>query len=148
MADEPTISIRDYIDMRFNSIQSAAEAERIAQTERTLAYATQSRLIAESIEHRFQAVDSATKLAADAVDARLEKMNEFRGQLSDQTKLYVTRNEITVAMENAKDDHIRIDVRLNSLEKALSNLEGRFWAIGVGFTLLSLISSIILHFVK
>jgi hypothetical protein len=60
--------------------------------------------IGREVELRFQAMDKSVRIAADAMDRRLEGMNEFRGQLSDQANRFIPREEYCAAHERIVDD--------------------------------------------
>jgi hypothetical protein len=60
------------------------------------------------MEQKFDSMEKAVTKAEVAHEKRLEAMNEFRGQLSDQTKTFVPRTEFDIVakkvekMENMK----------------------------------------------
>jgi hypothetical protein len=61
---EVTVPLREYLDVRFNAIES-----------------------------RLSSMDVAVKLANANLEHRLESMNEFRDSMKDQAAKYVTRAE-------------------------------------------------------
>ncbi len=65
----------------------------------------------------------ALGLAREAIEHRLEGMNELREQITSERGSYVSRVEY-----EAKHD--TLVNRVNELEKARSNVEGRMWALG------------------
>ena len=64
-----TVPLREYLDVRFNAIES-----------------------------RLNAMDTAVKLANANMDKRLERMNEFRAAMQEQASKYVTRTEAIATM--------------------------------------------------
>ncbi len=73
---------------------------------------------------REHAQERAALLDARAnIDRRLEGMNELRAQISSERGEYLTRTEY-----EAK--HEALIARINALEQARSNVEGRMWALG------------------
>ncbi len=76
MTKQEEVSLREYIDTRI-----------------------------KALEDRFIAIDRSTDLAAAAVMARLESMNEFRTQLNSQASHFVTRSEIDSKMDAANAVH-------------------------------------------
>jgi len=62
--DEVTVPLREYLDVRFNAIES-----------------------------RLAGMDTAVKLANNNMEKRLEGMNEFRSSMQDQASKYITRAE-------------------------------------------------------
>ncbi len=139
MTKQEEVSLREYIDTRI-----------------------------KALEDRFVAIDRSTDLAAAAVMARLESMNEFRTQLNSQASHFVTRSEIDSKMDAANAVHAEYDrriqlleqnklntsahdvleKRIQTLEQSISNIQGRMLATGVGFTVVATIISIALHFIK
>lgn len=98
------------------------------------------------VDMRFTNIERATDLASNAVDKRLEGMNEFREQLNKQAALFVTRSELEDKLKAESILNRALEARISLLENTISNLQGRFWAIGVGFTIFSTIIGIALHF--
>jgi hypothetical protein len=133
------VTLRDYIDTRFSEL-----------------------------DKRFEGIDRAVDLAQAGVNQRLEGMNEFREQLRSQAATFVTSTEIEAKMNTANATHAEQDRRLQLLEQNklnvtahdtlekriqvleqnIANLEGRFWAISVGFGVVTLAINIALHFIK
>jgi hypothetical protein len=77
--------------------------------------------------------------ATDALNKRLETMNEFRGQITDQTRTFLTRNESDARTES-------LSGRLSILERQAERTAGsvatwRFLAGGGG--LLGLVSIVL-----
>jgi len=122
----------------------------------------------DALEKRFTDINRATDLAAKAIEQRLEGMNEFREQLRSQAGTFVTQIEIDAKMIAAEATHHEYERRIQALEqnklnigahdllerriqlleKALANLEGRFWAVSVGVGVATLAINIALHFIK
>jgi hypothetical protein len=99
------------------------------------------------------AMREARDKAEAGVNARLERMNEFRQQLDRQATTFAT-----VAEMNSRLDRMLESIRLvergladrvDTLEKFKDNYEGRFWALGVGLSALVVVLSILarlMHF--
>jgi hypothetical protein len=68
----------------------------------------------EYIDTRLTAVAHATSIATASLDKRLDSMNEFRDQLKDQAKNFITRPE-----------HYTLCSRMNLLENVQSELRGK-----------------------
>ena len=68
----------------------------------------------EIINLRVMALETATSLAKEAMERRLESMNEFRAQLKDQSFTFVTRRE-----------HDLVLADLQSLRESRSRVEGK-----------------------
>ena len=91
----------------------------------------------------FEAAQQALKLATEALVARLETMNEFRAQITEERADYVRREGLYAAINP-------IDDRLRKMEDRGANLDGRFWALGIGLTIglavFSTLVSVVLRF--
>lgn len=162
------VSWREYVDERFRAIAESARLVHDAEQERAMAYKTQSELVAQAIEQRFRAVDKATELASAALDDKLHVMNEWRTDFDRQRANFPTRIELSsmletlhVAIGNSEERiqamevgklnisaHDTLEVRIQALEKANANFDGRMWAIGVGLTIVSIMVGVALHFIK
>ncbi len=96
---------------------------------------------------RFEAMDTATKLAAEALSIRLEHANEFRSALRDQQERLVTKDELTTTMSRMNNLHEMYMKRLGNLEIVTARTEGRMIAGGVGVAIFSIVITIALHFI-
>ncbi len=74
----------------------------------------------EFLNSRIDEIKDSVKVAYTSMEKRLEGMNEFRGQLKDQTAKFVTREEI--------------DAKILNVDKDLRSLQ-RIVYIGIGITL-------------
>ena len=93
----------------------------------------------EHLEYR-ERIETATV----ALDKRLDQMNEFRAQLTEERALYVRRDmldEFRIASAKVTDANA---ARIRDLETAKSNLEGRFWAFGLGLGALVVIVNVVI----
>ena len=91
-----SVSLRDYLETKLD-----AEVKRLDEVSKLTN----------------GAVAQATTIANSAMDKRLEGMNEFRQQMTDQTKTFITKEEYAA--------------RHDALEKRISGLEKVVWgAVG------------------
>jgi len=67
---------------------------------------------------RFDSLDKANSVAYEAMERRLEGMNEFRDTLRDQAARFVTRSELDIIKD-------RIDADIRVLREYKSLLEGK-----------------------
>lgn len=75
-------------------------------------------------------IDRAIELAREVMDHRLEGMNAFRLQMEQQTREFVTR-EANDLLHTAQEREFKsTERRLQEVEKAKSNLDGRIVAAG------------------
>jgi len=70
------------------------------------------------IDVKIESIDRSTNLAADALEKRLESMNEFRNSLKDQQSKFVTREEYALMHERLVED-------VKILREAKANFEGK-----------------------
>jgi hypothetical protein len=89
MASENKVTLREFIESKIAALEQ-------------LFYA------------RLTAVDEATKLSREALDARLETMNGFRQALHDASRTYITRTE-----------HEVLTKQIESLELSRAEAVGR-----------------------
>jgi hypothetical protein len=78
MANE-TISLREYFDKRFDDLKAFMEV-------------------------KFENIEKSTLLAQDALNARLESMNEFRSAMKDQAGQFITRTECHLSKDKIIGD--------------------------------------------
>lgn len=101
MADESTVSLREHVNQRFLDFDRRLSDAR------------------ESDDKRVQLALTAAKEAVDkadqANDRRLDLLNEFRGQQSDESKKYALRESV--------------DQAIRGLEKDVSLIQGRALAM-------------------
>jgi hypothetical protein len=100
MTDGEQISLRNYVDGRFEA-QDKAVAAALAAAEKAVTAA-------------LSAADRAVSKAEIAADKRFESVNEFRQTLSDQTRTFVPRAEYEQAHKSLSDKLDLVTSRLNS----------------------------------
>lgn len=96
MNNEPTVTLRDYIESRFEAIDRRF-AEGLAALDKQAA-------------KNFEAIERSTASAKEAVDERLLRMNEFREQLNQERGQYVTRIELESIKEKVDRSATRDEV--------------------------------------
>jgi hypothetical protein len=84
------------------------------------------------LEKRFsihmEAMKEARELAKQGIEARLEKMNEFRTQLDRQAATFALSKDV--------------EARFRPLEKWKDTMDGRIWALGLGLGILEVVLKI------
>jgi len=74
---------------------------------------------------RFDAIEKAVTKAEGAADRRFESVNEFRGQLNDQTRTLLPRPEADTKFR-AQDDKIEaLTKTITALQTSQANQQGR-----------------------
>src|SRR4051812_32212407 len=96
MPDAATVSIREWIEVQISLRWRAHEAEHQAMSaamivaERNLIDMTKLRWQSHGDQHH--ALDTARESAQNAINVRLESMNEYRQQLALQAATFLTRD--------------------------------------------------------
>lgn len=91
--------------------------------------------IKEHFELKFKAMDKALKLARKLMDSRLEGMNEFRAQLNEQVKTFVSVEKYEGAQKN-------LNQKIDSLSKLV------YIGLGVWIVLQVVLSFILIYIFK
>jgi Fe2+ transport system protein B len=78
---------------------------------------------------RLEAVEKATRLAANTLEKRLEGMNEFREQLNQQADTFMPRSEYSFG-------HTRLEQDVRELRESKAKLEGKADQSSVNLALL------------
>lgn len=84
------VSLREYIDTRIGAVEGRIDRLEDHWAQRGAIHET-----AHSREHAL--TEEAIDRAREAMEKRLDGMNEFRGQLSDQAARFVARAEFDIA---------------------------------------------------
>jgi len=95
-------------------------------------------------EHKQLAI--ALIKAEEAVNLRLEGMNEFRNQLSLQASTFLTRD---AANEKERSYALIADAaekRLGILERWQTGVDTKFWALGVAVTFFTIIINVLARY--
>lgn len=82
-----------------------------------------------------------------ALDIRLESMNAFRQQISDQAHTFVARDSLDSREQLIKDDAGRLDDRLGKIERWQAAVDAKFWALGVGFSIFVVALNLITRYI-
>lgn len=77
---------------------------------------------------RFTADAEARRIAFSTMDRRLEGMNEIREQLGAQASTFLLRTTYDAR-------HQALEDRIGKVENKQSNVDGRFWVLGVVFVI-------------
>lgn len=117
---------------------------------------------------KLEATEQSRRLAKDSVDARLEIMNEFRSAMADQANRMTTKEETkqidktiselrgqlakTITREESRSSLEKMESSVKSLEITRATLDGKASqisaAVATTLSVLALLVSIVLHFVK
>jgi hypothetical protein len=89
--------------------------------------------LALHISYGREAIDLARRI----IDKRMEEANFVRDQLREQAATLVARESFDVTMRASSERMDRMLDRIILLEKEAANIQGRFWALGVAFAVIS-----------
>jgi len=95
--EKDSVTLREYMDGRFDELK-------------------------QYIDLKFNNIEKSTCLAQDNLNIRLEKMNEFRSTMSDQSKNFVTRNEHD-SLISKYDSDIRVLREQNARNEGKANMQ-------------------------
>jgi hypothetical protein len=90
---------------------------------------------------KFEAANVALRLSTDALNKRLEHMNEFREALKDKDNLMITRNEYELA-------HKELQRQVDELRLSRANLEGKASANSVMVAIALAVVGIVISIIK
>ena len=126
MDSNDAVSLRHYMETMLEQYEKSHEKEH--------------QLLAQNV--------SATK---ENLEFRLESMNQFRAQIADERGSLVNLEKFEVLMkgiEKLVETHYQSNQnRINVLEKALSNLSGRWAGITAAFGVVLILLELLLRFV-
>lgn len=134
MPEELSISLRDYVDSKFEDIKSL-----IRELER-------------HVDNKFTAKDQIIDRTEKSLNERLLQMNEFRQQITSERLLYVNRDQLEVAVKNLES---KIDMLLKTFTGDIRPLQakqtfnsGAMWALGIFVTVVSTAISYVIAYLK
>jgi hypothetical protein len=102
----------------------------------------------EKLEQRFQAMQMAVTKAEAATEKRFEGVNEFRMQLSDQSRTFMPRTEFENIHKNLNE---KVDSIIKKVEKFDNLKQGsnNVWAIIISIvSLIGVVFSIVISLAK
>ena len=122
--NEKIIALKEYVDVRFGALQDYIDANITRLKEQM-----DTKLIGyrEYIESRLTSLENATAIVAANIETRFQNVNEFRGQLKDQSATFITRAEHEALIKKFDDDIKNLRdanfIRRPEYEAALSKVE-------------------------
>jgi hypothetical protein len=123
MSDKEVITVKEY----FNAVLS----ERDKRT-----------------EQRFELMAEAVRKAEVAHEKRLEGMNEFRNQLSDQAETFLTKNEYNLAHNNLEEKYNNLKEKVSELVNTKQG-SGQAWTyIVMGVLAFVAVCSLIINIIN
>lgn len=138
MTHDEEVRLRDYLERIIDERDRRYEDRFKAQETAVYAALSANR---ELTNAAFASSEKAIVKAEDAQRDYNQRSNEFRGQLDDQAKRLISREEVGIRFASVED---KIETRATSIEEKIdevkrdinalrdfkSNIQGRIWAIG------------------
>jgi hypothetical protein len=81
--------------------------------------------IKDYIDTRFSSLEQKTESAREAMEKRLDGMNEFRLSLRDQSSLFINKSEFNAVMSKIDENNKRYESELKSLQLTRAEVEGK-----------------------
>jgi ABC-type transporter Mla subunit MlaD len=123
------ISLREYVDTRFEAQDKAV----------TAALAAQEKAVAAALA----AADRAVAKAENASEKRFENVNEFRASLNDQSRLLMPRSESEQAIRSITEKIDILTTRVNSRDdRGIGRTDVAGWIVGAVGLLSALVAII------
>jgi hypothetical protein len=103
------------------------------------------------LQERANSADKAVVVALTDLGRRLDEMNQFRAQINLERNTFMTK-EIFDAKHNelaGKIDGVarEMNAKIDILDRAKSNLEGRMWMLGAVISIATVILNIAMHYI-
>jgi len=108
--------------------------------------ARESDLLWDAHHREHDAITKALERAQQAMEHRLEGMNEFRAQLSDQVSTFMTREQIGEREKTIDLAVTQLREQVNLLDRWRAVMEGRLWALSVGFTIVTIAINVVARY--
>ena len=130
--------------IRFDAMKDELKLVRESEQDRWESHLREHAIVAEMI-----------KKTETQLNSRLEDMNSLRTQITSERGMYITRDAVDerMAAVNSKIDErggsagtaiqsvqTQLAQRIEAMERANANLQGRLWALGVGLTIVMFLS--------
>ncbi len=123
MSASDDVSLRDYLETCLKSLEDKIENQ------------------SEFIAQHFELNEKAIKKAEEAMQIRLEGMNEFRSQINMERMNYLTRDNYSVI-------HEELCKRVEKLETTNSFSAGKMWMVMAGFAAIPTILALLALFTE
>jgi hypothetical protein len=124
-----SLSLKEHVTERIESI-----LREIALLRET--FGKDVEVAREAAKEAVKISNYAAEKALAAIDKRLEGMNEFRSQLNEQQKTFITRNEMSVMFDG-------INKRLDKLDESLTLMIGNKKGVGEGIGMIATVAGVV-----
>lgn len=131
---DDNISLRQYVDLNVRALR-----ERIDGLETQIAMSLEAHNKAHEREHAM--TETAVIKAEEAMTMRLEQMNEFRAQITNERGAYLTKSEFNRFEESYTARHREVVERINEQRNLWSKLQGQMVLITAAPVLLSMVAT-------
>jgi hypothetical protein len=113
---------RTELDHRFAEYQAEMD-RRFAGSDKQLDHIEQ--LNQEQVDRRFSDLKEQIALAREAMEKRLDGMNEFRDQLRDQAARFISRDELNAISSHNDEGQARNAEAIQGLSSRMDLMQGR-----------------------
>ena len=103
-------------EARIAKVEAAIQSARDLMAERDHRYSERAVAASVAVASALDGTRLAMSTASSALEKRLDSLNELRGMLTDQTREFARRSEVTLTIE-------ALSARVESLSKTLGALE-------------------------
>jgi hypothetical protein len=118
---DTAVPLLDYVDRRCDDIQHAAGRTSDGMHRE---FSELVRLLDGEVDRRIAGLKEQIESSRAAMEHRLEGMNEFRDQLREQARNYITREVIDGMVTALRDQDTQQETRLRRLEGRVTADEG------------------------
>lgn len=137
--DYPSDDVREtLIDLRLRvrAVETQIEALGALTEAKFVTFRTLIESQADKVALALAAADKAVTKAEIANEKRFDGVNEFRSQLNDQARTFLTRNEAEQALMGAQHERDALKQRIDKLETKADRAAGRTEGLGAGWSIL------------
>jgi len=118
---DASVPLLDYVDRRCDDIQHAAGRTSDGMHRE---FSELVRLLDDEVDRRITGLKEQIESSRAAMEHRLEGMNEFRDQLREQARSYITREVIDGMVAALREQDTQQEARLRRLEGRVTADEG------------------------
>lgn len=86
------------------------------------------------MDARIESLNREIDKASMVLNQKLETMNEFRKQITEERQVYVREIEFDLSVKNIIEDLDALALRVRAIEDAYANFAGRLWMLGTAMT--------------
>lgn len=125
--------LQDQLDHRFNeqraeldrrfAYHDATMDRRLTDTDKKIDHL--ENIVQDQVDRRFDDLKVQTELSREAMEKRLDAMNEFRDQLRDQASKFISRDELNLITAHNEESYSRNADAIQRLASRIDLMQGR-----------------------